>query len=108
MLMYQDGADEPVRAVRIADTVAEPTIAREGDRLMTQATGQGKIEVFPISGTEFSAKVVDARIAFVRGADDKVDRLVLKEAGPEMTGTRKQLWQGADRAIMVRSQRESV
>ena len=114
MLMYQDGADEPQRAVRVADTVGEPmvarvdpaiydayigqyelapgfvlTVTREGDRLMTQATGQSKIEIFPLSETEFFPKVVDARITFVRGADGKVDRLVLKQAGREMTGTRK-------------------
>jgi CubicO group peptidase (beta-lactamase class C family) len=114
MLMYQDGADTPERAVRIADTVAEPMVAkvdpavydayvgqyelapgfilsvtREGDRLITQATGQTKIEIFPISETEFFPTVVDARITFVRGADGKVDRLVLKQAGREMTGTRK-------------------
>ena len=106
MLMYQDGADEPVRAARMADTVAEPmvarvdpaiydayagqyelapgfilTVTREGDRLMTQATGQEKIEIFPASETEFFPKVVDARITFVRGADGKVDRLVLKQGG---------------------------
>jgi len=114
MLMYQDGVDTPERAVRIADTVAEPmvakvnpavydayvgqyelapgfvlTVTREGDRLMTQATGQNKIEVFPISETEFFPKVVDARITFLRGAGGTVDRLVLKQAGREMTGTRK-------------------
>ncbi len=114
MLMYQDGADEPERAVRIADTVATPTIARvdpavydayvgqyelapgfvltvtrEGDRLMTQATGQQKIEIFPISETEFFPKVVDARITFVRGADGKVDSLVLKQGGRDMPGKRK-------------------
>jgi hypothetical protein len=114
MSMYQDGADEPQRAVRVADTVAEPmvarvdpaiydayagqyelapgfvlTVTREGDRLMTQATGQSKIEIFPLSETEFFPKVVEARITFVRGPDGKVDRLVLKQAGREMTGTRK-------------------
>jgi len=65
------------------------TVTREGDRLITQATGQSKIEIFPISETEFFPKVVDARITFVRGANGKVDRLVLKQAGREMTGTRK-------------------
>jgi CubicO group peptidase (beta-lactamase class C family) len=114
MLMHWDGADEPERAVRVADVMTEPmvarvdpaiydayvgqyelspgfvlTVTREGDRLMTQATGQGKIEIFPISETEFFPKVVDARITFVRGADGKVDRLVLKQSGREMTGTRK-------------------
>ena len=92
MVLYPDGADEPQRAARVADTVSAPTVAtvspavydayvgqyelapgfiltvtREGDRLMTQATGQEKIEIFPLSETEFFPKVVDARIRFVRG-----------------------------------------
>jgi len=114
MLMYQDGADEPERAVRVADAAAAPaevsvdpniydayvgqyelapnfilTVTREGDRLMTQATGQQKIEIFPISETEFFPKVVDARITFVRGADGKVTQLVLHQGGRDMTATRK-------------------
>jgi CubicO group peptidase (beta-lactamase class C family) len=114
MLMYQDGADEPSRAVRVADTAGGPiaarvdpavydayvgqyelapgfvmTVTRDGDRLITQATGQNAIEIFPISETEFFPKVIDARITFVRGADGKVDRLVLRQAGREMTGRRK-------------------
>ena len=56
---------------------------------MTRATGQDKIEIFPVSETEFFPKVVDARITFVRGADGKVDQLVLKQGGREMPGKRK-------------------
>jgi CubicO group peptidase (beta-lactamase class C family) len=113
MRVYADGAEEPERAVRVADAPAGPAIAaidpavydayvgeyelgpgfvltvtREGDRLMTQATGQQKIEIFPVSETEFFPKVVDARILFVRGADGKVGQLILKQGGRDMPAKR--------------------
>ncbi|HEX3128257.1 MAG TPA: serine hydrolase, partial [Thermoanaerobaculia bacterium] len=43
------------------------TVTREGDHLMTQATRQSKIEIFPESETRFFLKVVDAQIEFQRG-----------------------------------------
>jgi D-alanyl-D-alanine carboxypeptidase len=114
MLVYQNGGDDPERAVRVSDAPAGPevvgidpavydayvgayelapgftlTVTREGDRLMTQATGQQKIEIFPLSETEFFPKVVDARITFVREADGSVRALVLKQGGREMRGARK-------------------
>ena len=54
---------------------------RDKDRLMSQATGQGKIEVFPKSETEFFVKEVDAQITFVKGSDGKVTHLVLHQNG---------------------------
>ncbi len=106
MLAYPEGADEPERAPRIADAPAERTVAKvdpatydayvgeyelapgfvltvthEGDRLMTQATGQEKVEIFPSSETEFFLKVVDAQITFVRGPGGTVDQLVLHQGG---------------------------
>jgi uncharacterized protein YneR len=54
---------------------------RDKDRLMSQATGQGKVEVFPKSETEFFVKEVDARITFVKGPDGKVTHLVLHQNG---------------------------
>ncbi len=114
MLMHQDGADTPERATRVAEAPAAPqtvrvdpalydayagdyelapnfilTVTREGDRLMTQATGQQKVEVFPASETEFFLKVVDARITFVKGPDGKVTSLVLRQNGREMPARRK-------------------
>jgi pimeloyl-ACP methyl ester carboxylesterase len=46
-------------------------ITREGDRLLSQATGQPIIEIFAESETEFFLKLVDAQLTFE-----------LKEAGP--------------------------
>ncbi len=57
------------------------SVTREGDRLMTQATGQAKVEVFPESETKFFLKVVDAQLTFVKGADGKVTHLILHQGG---------------------------
>ena len=65
------------------------TVTREGDRLMTQATGQQKVEVFPSSETEFFLKVVDAQITFVRGPGGTVDQLVLHQGGRDMPAKRR-------------------
>jgi uncharacterized protein YneR len=54
---------------------------RDQDRLMSQATGQGKVEIFPKSESEFFLKEVDARITFVKGSDGKVTHLVLHQNG---------------------------
>jgi hypothetical protein len=114
MLFFPEGADEPQRAPRVADAPAERTVAkvdpavydacvgdyelapgfiltvtREGDRLMTQATGQPKVEVFPSSETEFFLKVVDAQITFVRGPGGTVDELVLHQGGRDMPAKRR-------------------
>ncbi len=60
------------------------TVTVEGDRLMTQATGQSKVEIFPSSPTEFFLKVVDARITFVKDASGAVAQLVLHQGGRDM------------------------
>ncbi len=63
-------------------------VTREGDRLMTQATGQSRVEVFPESPTEFFLKVVDAQLSFVVGPGGKCDRLVLHQGGRDMPARR--------------------
>ncbi len=57
------------------------TILREGDQLFAQGTGQQPIEIFPASETLFFAKVIDAKIEFVRGDDGKVDKIILHQGG---------------------------
>lgn len=114
MLFFRDGADEPEHAPRVADAPSERTVAkvdpavydayageyelapgfiltvtREGDHLMTQATGQQKVEVFPSSETEFFLKVVDAQITFVRGPGGTVDELVLHQGGRDTPAKRR-------------------
>jgi CubicO group peptidase (beta-lactamase class C family) len=62
------------------------TITLEDGKLMAQATGQDKFQIFPESDTKFFYKVVDAQITFEKGKDGKVDRLVLHQNGQDMPG----------------------
>lgn len=57
------------------------TVTREGDHLFTQATGQGKVEVFPESDHDFFLKVVDAQITFETDSQGKATGLVLHQGG---------------------------
>jgi D-alanyl-D-alanine carboxypeptidase len=65
------------------------TVTREGDHLMTQATGQGKVEIFPYAETEFFLKVTDAQITFVKGPSGSVDSIVLHQGGRDLPAKRK-------------------
>jgi CubicO group peptidase (beta-lactamase class C family) len=62
------------------------TTTVEDGRLMAQATGQEKIQIFPESETKFFYKVVDAQIDFEKGKDGKVEKLVLHQNGQDMPG----------------------
>ena len=78
--------DEYVGKYELSPTFAL-TVTREGDRLITQATGQGKVEVFPESETDFFLKVTDAQITFVK-EDGKVTHLILHQNGRDMKAKR--------------------
>ena len=65
------------------------TFRREGTRFLTSATGQGDIEVYPETPTDFFAKVMDGQVSFVKDAQGKVTALVLHQGGiPDQTGRR--------------------
>jgi CubicO group peptidase (beta-lactamase class C family) len=57
------------------------TVTREGDHLFTQATGQGKVEVFPESDHDFFLKVTEAQITFQTDSQGKANALVLHQGG---------------------------
>jgi len=59
------------------------TVTRDGAHVMTQATGQGKVEIFPESATKFFAKVVDAEITFEVDGEGRATGLVLHQNGAE-------------------------
>src|SRR5499426_1324445 len=59
------------------------TMTRESDRLMTQATGQPKFELFPESETNFFLKVVDAQVTFVKDEKGVVTHLILHQGGDQ-------------------------
>jgi hypothetical protein len=57
------------------------SITREGDRFFSQATQQGRIEIFAASESTFFLKVVNAQLTFHREADGSVNRLTLHQNG---------------------------
>jgi CubicO group peptidase (beta-lactamase class C family) len=60
------------------------TVTLEDGKLYGQATGQGKIEMLPLSDIRFKAKDVDAEIEFKKNAEGKTESLVLYQGGREM------------------------
>jgi len=64
------------------------TVTREGDKLMTQATGQSKVPIFAESQREFFAKAVDAQITFVADAQGRATELILHQGGRDMHAKR--------------------
>jgi CubicO group peptidase (beta-lactamase class C family) len=65
------------------------TVTVEDGKLMVQATGQGKLQVFAESPTAFFYKVVDAQITFEKDKAGKVTQLVLHQNGRDMPGKRQ-------------------
>jgi hypothetical protein len=57
------------------------TITREGDRLNSQATGQGMVPIFPETDRDFFLKVVDAQITFVTDANGRATEIILHQNG---------------------------
>lgn len=65
------------------------TITLEDGKLMSQATGQDKFQLFPESETRFFLKVVDAQIEFIKNDAGKFDSFMLYQNGNEIPGKRK-------------------
>lgn len=61
----------------------------EDGKLMVQATGQSKFQVFPESKTRFYYKVVDAQLTFVVSPDGTVTHLVLHQNGADQQAVRR-------------------
>ena len=62
------------------------TITTEGGRLMGQATGQPKVEIFAESETNFFIKVVDAQVIFDLDPAGRVTGLTLCQGGQKLPG----------------------
>jgi CubicO group peptidase (beta-lactamase class C family) len=65
------------------------TVTVEGDRIFTQATGQGKVEIYPESETRFFLKIVDAQLEFVKDETGKFNKVILHQGGRDTEGKRK-------------------
>lgn len=57
------------------------TIVREGNRLFGQATGQGRIEIFPETQNKFIAKDANVEVEFVKNDKGEVTKFVLYQNG---------------------------
>ena len=65
------------------------SFTREGDQLMTQATGESKIPVYPVSESRFVLKVVDAQVTFDAPAPGgKSARVTLRQDGSDQSAKR--------------------
>jgi pimeloyl-ACP methyl ester carboxylesterase len=64
------------------------TVTREGDALLAQATGQGKLHLDAASATSFYVREVDATLDFEMGPDGRAKRLVLHQEGRDEPGDR--------------------
>src|SRR5258706_2197756 len=62
------------------------TVFVDGDRLMTQGTGQRAIEIAREGPDTFFPYVVPARLRFSRASDGTVDGLTLEQGGVELQG----------------------
>jgi CubicO group peptidase (beta-lactamase class C family) len=63
-------------------------IWREGSRFLSQATGQQIIEIFPETETTFFAKVMEAKIVFVKTADGTVNEITIHQNGRQIPAKR--------------------
>ncbi len=82
ILLDSSTLDEYLGTYQLAPTLAL-VITREGNQLMTQATGQGKIPIYAESKDNVFAKAMPADIQIMR-TEGKVTGLVLKQNGREM------------------------
>lgn len=65
-------------------------VRRDGDHFMTQATGQGPVEIFPEGDRDFFAKVVDAQITFLTDSQGRATELILHQNGADHYAPRVQ------------------
>jgi CubicO group peptidase (beta-lactamase class C family) len=61
-------------------------ITKEDGKLMGQATGQPKVELYPEAETKFFLKVVDGQVEFVKDEDGQVTGLILIQGGQKLPG----------------------
>jgi ketosteroid isomerase-like protein len=60
-------------------------ITKEGEKLMSQATGQPKMELLPESEIEFFIKGFTAQFVFVRDGTGRVTKLIINQEGQRVT-----------------------
>ncbi len=64
------------------------TVTKEGEKLMSQATGQPKFELLPVSEVAFFIKDISALFIFMRGPSGEVERMITVQDGVIITAKR--------------------
>ena len=64
-----------------ANTVV--TIYKENNKLIAHPTDQPKLEMEPLSETDFLIKEINAKLSFVKGADGKATKIKLNMNGTD-------------------------
>jgi ketosteroid isomerase-like protein len=63
-------------------------ITKESEKLMSQTTGQAKMELVPESEIEFFIKGFTAQFVFIRDGTGKVTKLIINQEGQRVTAKR--------------------
>ena len=63
-------------------------VFRDGDKLMTQVTGQGVFQIYPQSETVFYPREFPAKLTFIKDTDGKVTSLRIDQNGRVTNGRR--------------------
>jgi len=61
----------------------------EGDQLISRATGQGDLKIYPETETMFFTKDLDAELEFVKNEKGEVTHLILHQNGHDTKGTKQ-------------------
>jgi CubicO group peptidase (beta-lactamase class C family) len=64
------------------------TMTLDGGQMMTQLSGQQRLQVFPEADGKFFLKVVDAQLEFVKDANGKVTDVILHQNGRDQKAPR--------------------
>ena len=62
------------------------TVTKEGERMMAEASGREKYEIFAKSENVFFLKAIEAQLTFNLGANGEVESVTLLQGGNDITG----------------------
>jgi len=65
------------------------TITLEDGKLISRATGQSKIPIYAEAEDKFFTRAMNAQLDFVKGADGRINGMVLHQGGRDMKAPRK-------------------
>ena len=64
------------------------SVSLNNGSLFCQPTGQPKLELLPISESEFILKEVEAKISFIKNSSQEVEKLILNQGGSQVPALR--------------------